>query len=368
MLGLYIHIPFCQAICTYCDFVKEVAKKDKQSAYVKALNKEILSYSSNTKKIDTIYIGGGTPSHLPLKDLENLLITLHETIDFNHVKEFTIEANPNDVTLELATLLAKYKVNRISLGVQTFNESHLKFLNRKHSNQDVFNAINIFNQVGIENISIDLIFSLINQTISDVKKDLEIALSIKIKHMSYYSLILEERTRLHHLVTLNKVTMNDSDLEGLMYETIMDTLEKTPFNHYEISNFALKGYESRHNLIYWQNHDYIGVGTGAHGLIHGVRYKNITRVKDYIEAIENKKSPVIETYDYEGLRDAMLMGLRLLKGVNVNTINQTFKVDLFETYPDLTRFIKEGFLAYEEGYLKFTRKGLMLGNYIFELF
>lgn len=368
MLGLYIHIPFCQAICTYCDFVKEVAKDDKQSAYIKALNKEIISYNLKTKPIHTIYIGGGTPSHLPLKDLESLLITLHEVIDFSHVSEFTMECNPNDVTLKLATLLKAYGVNRISLGVQTFNENQLKFLNRKHTNQQVIDAIGFFNQVGIDNISIDLIFSLINQTINDVKSDLSKALSLNIKHISYYSLILEERTRLHHLVAMNQVKMNDSDLEGLMYETIMDELSETPFNHYEISNYAIPGYESKHNLIYWHNHDYIGVGTGAHGLIHGVRYVNISSVKDYIHAIDNKKSPVLETYDYEGLRDAMLMGLRVLKGVHVETINKTFNVDLFETYPKLNKYIKEGFLAYESGYLKFTKKGLMLGNYIFELF
>ncbi|MFP4286803.1 MAG: radical SAM family heme chaperone HemW [Candidatus Izemoplasmataceae bacterium] len=368
MLALYIHIPFCQAICTYCDFVKEVANDDKKSAYIKALQKEIISYQLASKNINTIYIGGGTPSYLPLDDLESLLKTLHMEINFKDVLEFTVECNPNDVTIDLATLLKKYGVNRISLGVQTFNEKQLKFLNRKHDNQDVLNAMKRFNEVGITNISIDLIFSLINQTLDDVKKDLEFALSLNIKHISYYSLILEEKTRLHHLVSKGKVSMNDSDLEAMMYEYIIDRMQHTPFHHYEISNFAMKGYESKHNLVYWQNDDYIGVGTGAHGKIHDVRYVNISHVKAYLNAIENHKSVVLETYPYEGLRDALLMGLRVLKGVDVASLNKTFNVDLFQVYPKLNTFIHEGFLAYEEGYLKFTRKGIMLGNYIFEIF
>jgi oxygen-independent coproporphyrinogen-3 oxidase len=368
MLGLYIHIPFCQAICTYCDFVKEVAKDEKKSAYIKALIKEINYYELETRMISTIYIGGGTPSHLPLHDLEVLLKTINQVVDMTNVKEFTIECNPNDVTSELAKLLKHYGVNRISLGVQTFDEDKLKFLNRKHKNQDVYQAIKAFNQAGIDNISIDLIFSLINQTLDDVKKDLAIAKTLNIKHISYYSLILEERTRLHHLVKTNQVSMNDSDLEASMYEYIMDALNKTPLKQYEISNYALSGYESKHNLIYWHNQDYIGLGSGAHGKINGSRYMNHLTVKSYIEAINAHGKGLLETYPYEGLKDTLLMGLRVLKGIHVDTINDTYKIDLFNVYPKLQTFIQKGFLDYEEGYLRFTRKGIMLGNYIFEIF
>ncbi|MFH5881455.1 radical SAM family heme chaperone HemW [Liberiplasma polymorphum] len=368
MLGLYIHIPFCTVLCTYCDFVKEIAKPEKKSTYVDALIYELKLFTKYYKQFDTIYIGGGTPSSLSDDDLTKLLGAIQNEIDIKHVKEYTIECNPNDLTIKKAMIFKKYGINRVSLGVQTFNEKQLKFLNRLHTNEHVFNTVNMLKAVGITNISVDLIFSLINQTIDEVLEDITQVVKLDINHISYYSLILEERTRLHHLVSIGKVKMNENDLEGLMYETIIDKLTEHGYTHYEVSNYAKDNHESLHNKIYWLNHDYIGIGAGAHGKIHEERYYNISSVKKYIETVKDHKRPIDTIYPYEGLRDEMLMGLRLLKGIHVPTVNDKYAIDLFNRYPKLTDFIEQGYLQLKSEYLSFTRKGLLLGNHIFEIF
>ena len=368
MLGLYIHIPFCKAICTYCDFPKEIATKEKQNAYLDALMKELTYYQPHLQTIDTIYIGGGTPTALEDDQLINLLSSIAITINLDRIKEYTIEANPNDITLNNVKILKNYGINRVSLGVQTFNQKILSSLNRKHSNKDVYQAIDLLHSVGINNISIDLIFNLPNQRLSDVYSDLEEALKLKIKHLSYYSLILEEHTKLYYDVLNQAVTLNGEDIEADMYEAILDVLSGSAFKQYEISNFAKESYSSKHNLIYWHNHDYIGIGAGSHGKYHQKRYYNVRSVKYYIEQVDRLNHGKAEEYPYEALRDTFLMGLRLTKGVNLNGINKAFNIDVLKTYPKLRYYINEGYLTLKNNYLRFTRKGLLLGNEIFAIF
>lgn len=368
MLGLYIHIPFCKAICSYCDFPKEIANIDKQNAYLKALIKEMEHYNLAALTIDTIYIGGGTPSALNQDQLHFLLSSIKNVIDVTKLQEYTIEANPNDITLEKAKLFYDFGVNRISLGVQTFNDYHLRSVNRKHTNNDVYHAINALHQAGIANINIDLIFNLPKQKLEDVQRDLETALTLNITHISYYSLILEENTKLYYDVLKKKAVINDEEIEAEMFETIIKTLKSSAFKHYEISNFAKEGYLSKHNLIYWRNHDYIGIGAGSHGKYQQQRYFNHRSVKFYIEQVNAINHGKKERYAYEPLRDTFLLGLRLCKGVNIVAIEKEYAIDLFTQYPKLKDYIKQELVEIVDNHLRLTNKGLLLGNEVFAIF
>ena len=368
LTSLYIHIPFCSQICTYCDFHKEMAKDKKKERYIAALIKELNHHKDEIMNVKTIYIGGGTPTSLNLPLLEKLFKAIHQIINMDTVIEFSIESNPNDYTVELVKLLKQYGVNRTSIGVQTFNQTQLDFLGRTHNKSDVLNAIQLLRDNGFKNISVDLIFSLVNQTEEDLEKDLKEVLQLDIDHISYYSLILEEKSKLYYLLDKNKISMNSEDLEGIMYNKVINTLTKNNFEHYEISNFSKQGFQSLHNKTYWLNKEYLGCGSGSHSMYGNKRYYNIHNVSKYIELIENDNYGFTEVYDYDGLQDEMMLGLRLLKGVNIEEINRKYHTDLFTRFPDLIKFIDQNILKIEEGYLSFTRSGILLGNIVFQLF
>ncbi|MBN2605168.1 MAG: radical SAM family heme chaperone HemW [Bacilli bacterium] len=367
LTALYLHIPFCNQICVYCDFHKEIASLKKKTSYVEALCKEIFKHKDELKHIETIYIGGGTPSSLPIELLEKIFISLHQVIDIDAKIEFSIETNPNDITDEFVTLISRYGVNRVSIGVQTFHEKHLAFLGRTHRESDVHLAIDRLHRNGITNINIDMMFSLVNQTEIELELDLKKVSMLDITHISYYSLIFEEKTKLYHLYEQNKVSMNGEDLEAVMYNMVLDTLIKIGFEHYEISNFAKDGFESKHNITYWYTNDYLGLGSGSHSLINGKRSFHPANITKYISQIEQNEDN-LTYYDVEPLRETLLMGLRMMKGINVAEINCTYQIDLLEMYPKLHDFIKDGYLVMNNEYLAFTRKGLLLGNIIFGIF
>jgi oxygen-independent coproporphyrinogen-3 oxidase len=368
MKGLYIHIPFCARLCTYCDFAKEIAKTDKQTAYIDALIKELHYYKADLKHLTTIYIGGGTPSALNHTDLTRLLEAITMIVDVESVIEYTVECNPNDIDNQLASLLKTYGVNRISMGVQTFNNDHLAFLNRTHKQDDIVTAFKVLRDHRFKNISVDMMFGLVNQTLAEVDSDISALLTLNPNHISYYSLILEDNTKLHHLVSQGVVTMIDEDLEADMYELIIKRLKEASYQHYEISNFARNGYESLHNTIYWKNADYIGLGAGSHGKYNDTRYYNERRIKHYIEAVNDKGCGLATTYPYEALRDTFLMGLRRLEGIHIPTVEETFNINIFETYSDVKKHMADGLLEIENDYLRFTDKGLMLANIVFMSF
>lgn len=368
LTALYIHIPFCESICVYCDFHKEMASLKKKTEYIDALIKELELNKDSYQDIKTIYIGGGTPSSLPNSLLEKLLIAINRLIDINNNIEFTIETNPNDIDKEKAELFHKYHINRVSIGVQTFHEAHLKFLGRTHNKQDVKNAIQNLKKVAIHNINIDMMFSLVNQSEEELRQDIKEVLKLDITHISYYSLILEEKTTLYHLYKKNIISMNSEDLEGLMYNIVIDSLLESGLNHYEISNFCKAGYESKHNLIYWKNLNYLGLGSGSHSLIDGKRYYNESNVSKYISNLKNGIKEFKIEYETESLREELIMGLRLLKGINLDTINKKYDINLLDKYQEINDFIKKGLLILEQGNLHFTRSGLLLGNLVFGIF
>ncbi len=358
--GLYVHIPFCKKICTYCDFCKRVAKDEQMIwDYLYALNKE---YQLLTGFFDTIYIGGGTPSMLNLEQLKYLL-----TIFKNQKPtEYTIEINPESYTTEKGKLLKEYGVNRASIGIQTFNEAILEDINRIHKNKQTFFTIDDLNNIGITNISVDLIFSLPNQSLDDVIDDLNEIKKLKIKHISYYSLILEENTILYDQYKKGLYKPTSIDLESEMFEIIIKKLESFGFKQYEVSNFTKgENYESLHNKLYWTLMPYEAIGAGSHGFNGDIRYYHSRNITNYT------KHPIIciETQsNYELYQDYLIFGLRMNKGIDLNDILKRFNRNPLEDFPKLKLFIKENLLEYKESNLKFTKKGLFLLNKIVEEF
>ncbi len=357
--GLYVHIPFCGAICHYCDFVKRVPKNDQMvEDYIDVLVTEIASYQSHFDTIDTIYIGGGTPSLLTPVQLEKLLSSLSNI----HPIEFTIEVNPESYTKEKGLIMRKYGVNRVSIGVQTFNEKLLAYINRKHTNKDVFNTIRHLKTIGIPYLSIDLIYAIPGQTMDDLAYDLQQINKLNIHHVSLYSLILEDKTYFYHQFVHGKFHPASQDLEADMYGYIMEELTKQGFMQYEISNYAKHGETSKHNIIYWSLDEYIGVGLGAHGFIDGYRTYNERSLPKYINHFQKEK--IFQTDDML-LQDALIFGLRKLEGVHIEKIEKRYNIRLFERYPHLKSRLDDGLITIEHGYLKLTTKGLFLGNQVF---
>jgi len=362
MKGLYVHIPFCEHICHYCDFVKRVPKNEEMiETYLNALRKEILSYQNHFSTIETIYIGGGTPSMLSLEQLTHLFQSLEDI----HPIEYTIEVNPESYTEAKGELFKTYGINRVSLGVQTFNEKLLSYLNRKHTNQKVFDTVHHLKHIGIKQISIDLIYAIPGQTISDLYQDLTYIHALDITHVSCYSLILEEKTYFYHQYLRGKFEQMDEDTEATMYQIVMDELKKQGFKHYEISNYAKENHYSKHNLIYWTLGEYIGVGLGAHGFIDGYRTYNERALPKYLN--EPIKEKVYQTKEML-IQDELIFGLRKMEGLDIKKLENMYHIKLFDTYPTLQDKIDLGLVEIKEGYLKLTDKGIFLGNQVFMVF
>lgn len=362
MKGLYIHIPFCEYICHYCDFVKQVPKNDDViDKYLASLIKEIDSYKEHFKSIETIYIGGGTPSMLKPYQLESLLKSL---LEINPL-EFTIEVNPESYSKEKGLIFKKYGINRVSLGVQSFNDDILSYVNRGHTKDQVFDVVNHLKAIGLNNISVDLIYAIPGQTTEMLEQDLKYIKQLDINHVATYSLILEEKTYFHHQFVRGKFKPVDNEIEALMFEIVINELKKQGFNHYEISNFAREENESLHNKIYWTLGEYIGVGLGAHGFIDNYRTYNVKSLNQYNDQIPCLK--VLQS-DKDLLADKLIFGLRLLEGVNLKEIEDKFNINILTSFPDINKKIDLGLAVIENNYLKLTEKGVFLGNQVFEAF
>ncbi len=362
MKGLYIHIPFCESICHYCDFVKRVPRNQEMiDTYIGALVNEISSYRDHFSTIETIYIGGGTPSMLSIVQFKRLFDSL---VEINPI-EYTVEVNPESYTDEKGILFKEYGINRISLGVQTFNPELLSYLNRKHTNEHVIHVVNHLKKIGIPYISVDLIYSIPGQTLNDLTIDLEYIQKLDITHVSCYSLILEEKTYFYHQYLRGKFETMDEDTEATMYQMVMDELKKQGFEHYEISNYAKHKHYSKHNLLYWTLGEYIGVGLGAHGLLNNERTYNHKALPKYLISPLDKKE--IQSND-SLLQDELIFGLRKINGVSVSELEEKYSFKLLEKYPGLKEKMEIGLVKIEEGRLKLTEKGVFLGNQVFMVF
>lgn len=365
----YVHIPFCTQICYYCDFSKVFIKNQPVDSYLEHLIEEYHSY--DIKKLRTLYIGGGTPTALSAPQLAFLLEKLTDKLDLSYLEELTIEANPGDLDQEKIAVLKDSPVNRVSLGVQTFNDRMLKQIGRSHLEKDIYENITNLKKAGFDNISIDLIYALPKQTMEDVKINVAKAIALDIPHMSLYSLILENHTVFMNRMRRGKLPLPKEDLEAEMFEYIIAELEKAGFEHYEISNFSKPGFESRHNLMYWDNAEYYGIGAGASGYVDGVRYKNHGPIRHYLQAVEAGHARVQEEVLTlkEKMEEEMFLGLRKKSGVSKKRFEEKFGRSFEDQYgavvSDLT---EQGLLVPDRDIVRMTKQGLFLGDTVAEKF
>ena len=320
--AIYIHIPFCKSICSYCDFCKFLYNEKWVGAYLTALKREIKDRYMDDD-ITTIYIGGGTPSALSCDEIKRLMeiISVFKT---ENLKEFTFECNLSDINKELLLLLKYYKVNRLSIGIESFNKKNLEFMERSADYKDALEKIKLCREYGFNNINIDLMYAIPGETLKDLKKDLDLFMSLNPTHISTYSLIIEEHTKLDNINA--QVIAEELDYE--MFKLIEKRLKNA--HHYEVSNFAIKGYESIHNLVYWNNEEYYGFGLGAAGYIDDIRYENTKNLKEYLLGNYVKSKEILrkkKKMDYE-----IMLGLRKLEGINIKEFKVKFGEDIEDVY------------------------------------
>ncbi|QNF26293.1 oxygen-independent coproporphyrinogen III oxidase [Metabacillus sp. KUDC1714] len=371
----YIHIPFCHHICHYCDFNKVFFKQQPVDEYIEMLVKEMHHTVQNNKQVSlkTIFIGGGTPTALSVSQLDRLLEGIHkELLPTNDLVEFAVEANPGELTLDKLLVLKNAGVNRLSIGVQSFNDELLERIGRVHRREDVFRTLQQAEQVGFDNMSIDLMYGLPGQTVNDFNESLNIAFSLNVKHFSAYSLIVEPKTVFYNLMQKGKLSLPPQDQEAQMYELAMEQMEKHGFRQYEISNYAIPGFESNHNLTYWNNDYYYGFGAGAHGYMNGIRTSNIGPIKKYMEQIEqtgeayNSQNIVSKE---EEMEEEMFLGLRKEAGVSKSIFNKKFNVQLVDVFPEqIENLAKLGLIVNDDQSIRLTHKGKLLGNEVFQEF
>ncbi|MFP9085364.1 radical SAM family heme chaperone HemW [Streptococcus equi] len=365
----YVHIPFCTQICYYCDFSKVFIKNQPVDAYLEALIKEFESYQISSLK--TLYIGGGTPTAITAKQLDYLLSHLQQHLQLDQLEEFTIEANPGDLTEDKIAVLRQSAVNRISLGVQTFNDKQLKQIGRSHTEAQIYATIASLKEAGFQNISIDLIYALPGQTIQQVKENVAKALALDIPHLSLYSLILEHHTVFMNKMRRGKLQLPTEDLEAEMFEYIISEMEANGFEHYEISNFTKPGFESRHNLMYWNNDEYFGCGAGASGYLDGIRYRNRIPIQHYLKAVADGNARLSEEVltKEEMMEEELFLGLRKKSGVSVSRFQEKFGLSFESRYGPVVRELQsQGLLVEDKDFIRMTKKGLFLGDSVAEKF
>lgn len=419
-LGIYIHIPFCQHKCDYCDFISFSNKQNMVKGYVEAMKKEINSYFQNKDFLDsynitTIYIGGGTPSFIDSQYIVEIMELLEMKLIRNQTKfedmEITIEVNPGTVNQKKLEDYKKAKINRLSIGLQSTNNSILKEIGRIHSFEQFLETYRLSNQVGFDNINVDLMIGLPNQRIEDVKESLNEIINLKPTptHISVYSLIIEEGTVIAQKIGNHQLQEMDEDLERNMYWYVKDTLELNGYKHYEISNFAKEGKESKHNLNCWLQKEYIGIGLGAHSYINDIRYANCETIEEYVDNMEVENNELIakiftnaqrtdtekniennrrdeekvhkikqieKIYEIEEVqniedkkKEYMLLGLRKIEGVQISKFKEKY-IDnpIFLYRKELEKLVEEQLIMIDGDYIKLTNKGLDLANLVWEEF
>lgn len=343
--GLYIHIPFCTNICSYCDFSKVFYNEDLVNQYLFKLEKELENY--NIDNITSIYIGGGTPTSLNEEQFDRLLNMVSKYHRDN--MSFAVEGNIENLSEEKIKLLTKYQVNRVSLGVQTFNDDLLKELNRNHQKKDVLEVINNLIKYNIKDINLDLIYGLPNQTVEMLKEDIDIITSLPITHISTYSLMVNPNT----VFALRKVKEQDEDTVRDMYDLIIESFKEKGFNRYEVSNFSKVGFESKHNLIYWRNEEYYGIGCGASGYLNNIRYDNTKSLTSYLKGVTRVKEEELTLEDVDFYH--VMLGLRLKEGIKVTKIDHVSRLE---------NLIKEGLIEKFDDRYKVKDEHLFILDYV----
>ncbi|WP_218656848.1 radical SAM family heme chaperone HemW [Enterococcus hirae] len=373
-VSAYIHIPFCEHICYYCDFNKVFLEGQPVDEYVEMLLKEmeITLKQHLVKELETLYVGGGTPTSLTAVQLDRLLAGAREILPFKEGKEFTVEANPGDLTKEKLQVMKNYGVNRLSMGVQTFDNRLLKKIGRKHTAEDVYQTMRFLEEENFTNVSIDLIYALPGQTLEGYRETLNQALALDLPHYSLYSLILENKTMFMNWVRQGRLELPDQETETRMFEETIQAMEKKGRHQYEISNFGLEGHESKHNLMYWNNDHYFGFGAGASGYLGNKRYRNKGPIQHYLRPLRAGELPVLETevlLRENQIEEEMFLGLRKKIGISKQHFYERYQQTIESLYSKvLTDLEKEGLLVNESDRIYLTPKGTFLGNEVFERF
>lgn len=384
-IGLYIHIPFCKKKCEYCDFSSYAGKENLINDYVKWLKYEIkevgegnkLDYENRLDKlaiVKTIYIGGGTPSVIESEHISQIMDCVKENYTLSDNVEITIEVNPGTVSKEKLLTYKNSGINRLSIGLQETHDNLLKELGRIHTYDDFLNTYNLAREVGFDNINVDLMLALPKQSMNDLEESLNRIIKINPEHISVYSLIIEERTPFYDKYMSNKIILPEEEEERKMYWFAKKKLEEAGYIHYEISNFAKKGYESRHNLSCWNQEEYIGCGVSAHSYTNNVRYSIIDSIEEYISNFEssNEADNIIfhEKQNKESkMKEFMMLGLRKIDGIQIQNFKSKFRENPIFTYrKELEKLVNEDLLEIDGDCIKLTSKGLDLANLVWEEF
>lgn len=348
--SLYVHIPFCRSICFYCDFCKMYYYQPWVAPYLEALKKELI-YRQADRPFQTVYIGGGSPSSLTIDELRRLFEILKRPL--SHTIEATMEVNPEDLTLEKAQLMKESGIQRVSLGVQTFDEDLLKKIGRRHGVNTIQQAVAYLHEVGIRDISFDFIYGLPGQTLTQLANDLDLlGKHFDVTHCSFYSLILED----HTIFKYQGVQLKSEEWLVDAMHLISEKLEMMGFERYEISNYCRGGKMSRHNLVYWHNEPYIGIGLGASGYVDHTRYDNTRSYTHYLEGSYTYQTYTLDSKDQQF--EALMVGLRLVSGISMGQFKERYEVTPFEAFPKLSMYVKQQFLEIVDGFLRATPQGM----------
>ena len=366
MAGIYIHIPFCKRRCIYCDFFS-TTQSEKKPAYIRALCQELEIRKDYLKgeDIETIYLGGGTPSQLTHEELDAIFTYIYKTYRVNPDAEITLEANPDDLTSEYVAMLRQLPINRISMGIQTFQEETLKLLHRRHTATQAIEAFQRCREAGFQNISIDLMYGLPGETLETWEQDLQQAIDLRPEHISAYHLIYEEDTALWKLREQHQVEEADEDLSVSLFSTLIDKLTEAGYQHYEISNFCLPGLHSRHNSSYWAGKKYLGCGPSAHSFNGTSRQWNVASLEKYMKGIElgNPDYEIEELDLYTRYNDFVLTSIRTSWGMPLSHLRTAFGEELYNYCLRMARpHIREGVLKIREDVLKLTRRGIFVSD------
>ena len=376
-LGIYIHIPFCKSKCYYCDFVSFSCKEDKIEQYINALKKEIELYKQELKEdiiIDTIYIGGGTPSFIDSKYIVSVINKLKDSFNILDEAEITIEVNPGTITKEKLINYKNTGINRLSIGLQTTDNNLLKKIGRIHTYDEFIATYNLAREIGFNNINVDLMLALPGQTLNGLTEDVNKIISLNPEHISVYSLMLEEDTKLYSMVQNNELNLPDEDLERIMYWKVKKELENNGYEHYEISNFAKKGQESKHNLNCWNQNEYIGFGVNAHSYENNIRFRNTNNLEEYILSILQGKDinfRIIEEKQnkLEQENEFMMIGFRKIEGIYISEFKNKFLDNpLYLFRKELASLVEKDLIEIDGDNMRLTNKGIDFANIVFEEF
>lgn len=371
MFGIYIHIPFCVKKCKYCDFNSFNINLKEKKIYLEDLKKEIDMYSNEYKRkeIDTIFFGGGTPSILTSEEIKDLMDIVKEKFNLSKKIEITMECNPGTIDREKLETIKKSGINRLSIGLQAVQNNHLKYIGRIHTYEEFEKNFKEARDVGFDNINIDLMFDLPNQTEDDWKESLKRVVNLNPEHISAYSLILEEGTELFEMYNREEFSLMDENTDMDMYEYTINYLRENGYKQYEISNYAKKNKECKHNIIYWKCENYIGLGAGASGYLENNRYTNEMRLSDYHKKIDSNKKPIVSKEvlsKEEMMEEIVFMNLRMNEGINRKEFKEKFEIDFYEKYKDKIDTLKErNLLTIDDISIKLTQKGREISNSVF---